>query len=1123
MAKKKRQDVKKEKNEKNPAKSFDFKTTADVPVPEKLVDWIIGQDRGVRIIKKAAAQRRNVLLIGQPGTGKSMLAQAMAELMPSEDLEDVLVYPNLNDENQPIVKTVKTFTPEMIERYKKEGKKPEEWIGQGRILIEQERAAMRMQGKGISPVLLLLLLSIGIMLVLSFTDYGSGNTGWIFAATILGLFIFGAAYMLTSGISKRIPAVMEGGEPKLIVDNSGRTTAPFIDATGARAGALFGDVRHDPLQCIPQGECVLLGDGNPIPIEHIVDPFFSAEKSEGRIDLLHMNRPSVLGVADSGFEPQPAEVASVYRRRYAGKLVRITTRSGCCIKVTPNHPIATLREDGTITYLPAADVKAGDIGVILEALKQRKQNGLVYGEPLLLFVGDVLADGQIDGCRIKFKLKRRFKIKHVLADAKMLGLTPTVSKGERGTTTISVNSAELCRWFELAGAKKGRFKFVPYSVFTLKPELVARFLARIISLDGYVNPQGQFELRSANRRFLQQIRALLFIFGVNAKYEPKLDRLKKGNLLHRLRWNHYEWAKTYAALTINPVHKRNLRRYLANRDDWPTNLNGELLPAFTGSFLLQRRPAGVSTGLNSGGSHPIVSIQHSPSTLRNTGLLDARRDATPCLQVDAKKYVVEDIKGFGSHPLAESRGRLPADKVKEHAHPTDGLYAFDEITYVSYEPYDGFVYNLTTETGNYFVDFMLTHNSGGLGTPAHLRVESGAIHRANKGVLFVDEVSSLTPKSQQDLLTAMQDKKFSITGQSEMSSGALVKTQPVPCDFVLVAAGNLLDIQNMHPALRSRIRGYGYEVYMDDSMPDTKENQRKLVQFVAQEVKKDGKIPHFSRGAVEMVIEEARRKAGRKGRLTLRLRELGGLVRAAGDIAREQGAKVVLEKHVIAAREVAAPLEQQISKQLIDFKKDYKVFATKGFKVGRVNGLAVLGEGASGLVLPIVAEVTPASSRSEGKLIATGKLGEIAKEAVENVSAILKKHIGRDVSNYDMHVQFLQTYEGVEGDSASISIAVAVLSAMEGIPVNQSVAMTGSLSVRGEVLPVGGITAKVEAAIDAGCKSVIIPKANENDIYIEKKKLKKIKVIPVSNIEEVLEHSLKDCVEKERLIKGLPW
>src|SRR5208337_701184 len=70
--------------------------------------------------------------------------------------------------------------------------------------------------------------------------------------------------------------------------------------------------------------------------------------------------------------------------------------------------------------------------------------------------------------------------------------------------------------------------------------------------------------------------------------------------------------------------------------------------------------------------------------------------------------------------------------------------------------------------------------SGGLGTPAHLRVESGAIHKASKGVLFIDEVSSLDPRSQQELLTAMQEKKFPITGQSEMSSGALVKTEPVP-------------------------------------------------------------------------------------------------------------------------------------------------------------------------------------------------------------------------------------------------------------------------------------------------------------------------------------------------------
>lgn len=639
-------------------KEFGFHSTAEIPVPTQLIDWIIGQDRAVDIIKKAAAQRRNVLLMGQPGTGKSMLAQAMAELMPGEDLEDVLVYPNPNDENQPIVKPVKTYPKELVEKYEKEKIPRMSWAGNGRAMIENDRMQSRMKGRGISLPMLLLLLSIGMLVFLSFTGYGEGNMTWIFAASILGIFIFGSAYMLTSGLSRKV-SPFESAEPKLIVDNTGKSNAPFVDATGARAGALFGDVRHDPLQ------------------------------------------------------------------------------------------------------------------------------------------------------------------------------------------------------------------------------------------------------------------------------------------------------------------------------------------------------------------------------------------------------------------------------------------------------------------------------SGGLGTPAHLRVESGAIHRANKGVLFLDEISSLTPKSQQDLLTAMQDKRFSITGQSEMSSGALVKTQPVPCDFVLVAAGNMLDIQHMHPALRSRIRGYGYEVYMEDSIPDNAENRKKVVRFVAQEVKKDGKIPHFSSGAVEMLIDDSRRKAGRKGKLTLKLRELGGLVRAAGDLAKLEKSPLVLEKHVLAARDLASPLEQQISRQVIDLKKDYRVFTAHGFKVGKVNGLAVLGEGASGLILPIVAEVTPASSKSEGKLIATGKLGDIAREAVENVSAIIKKHMGKDVSRFDMHVQFLQTYEGVEGDSASISTAIAVLSAMEGIPVDQSVAMTGSLSVRGEVLPVGGVTAKVEAAIEAGMRKVIIPRANAEDIWIDEKRRKKIEIAPASTVVDVIEHSFKDCKEKDELMREM--
>lgn len=658
-----------------------FETTEEITVPTSLIDQVIGQADAVRIVKKAAKQKRNVLLLGPPGTGKSMLAQGMAELMPAEELEDILVYPNQRDENRPLIRKVKTYpskkeidssprlkalyaiTDQPIPRPQMEGveeKVPPSEFGQGRRMAQEGKIKASLQAGGVSPALLFLFLVMGLIIIFYATNLFTEENKWFILAAILGSAVIFLLWKFTSQVGSRMGVMAIGiSEPKLIIDNSGKKTAPFVDATGAKAGALLGDVKHDPLQ------------------------------------------------------------------------------------------------------------------------------------------------------------------------------------------------------------------------------------------------------------------------------------------------------------------------------------------------------------------------------------------------------------------------------------------------------------------------------TGGLGTPAHLRVESGAIHAANKGVLFVDEISSLKPEWQQSLLTAMQEKLYPITGQSELSSGALVKTDPVPCDFVLVAAGNVEAIRGMHPALRSRIRGNGYEVYVEESMPDTPENENKLIQFVAQEVKKDGKIPHFKMDAVLEIIDEARRKAGRKKRLTLNLRELGGLVRAAGDIAVEKEAKHVTRAHVIEAKGVSKALEGQIAQRFIEAKKDYEVFLTRGYQVGKINGLAVMGDGASGLVLPIVAEVTPSSSRSEGKMIATGKLGKIAKEAVENVSAIIKKYMEKDVSQYDFHVQFLQTYEGVEGDSAAVSVAVAVISAMENIPISQNCAITGSISVRGEVLPVGGVTPKAEAAIGAGIRHIIVPKANSGDIYLSPSMKKKIHIHPASNITEVLKYALKEGKKKRALIERM--
>ncbi len=412
--------------------------------------------------------------------------------------------------------------------------------------------------------------------------------------------------------------------------------------------------------------------------------------------------------------------------------------------------------------------------------------------------------------------------------------------------------------------------------------------------------------------------------------------------------------------------------------------------------------------------------------------------------------------------------------------------------------------------------------SGGLGTPAHQRIVPGMIHKANGGVLFIDEIATLKPEMQQELLTAIQEKQMPITGRSERSAGAMVRTTPAPTDFILVAAGNLETLNHMHPALRSRIRGYGYEIFMNDSMPDTTENRERIVQFVAQEVKGDGKIPHFTSSACELIVLEAKRRADKGNKLTTRFRELGGVIRAAGDIAIQRNSKLVEPGDVKLALKKVVSVEGQMISKYIETKKQYSIISTKGTEIGKVNGLAVVGSSPpyAGMVMPIEAEVIK-GGKGQTQFIATGKLGEIAKESVTNISALIKKLFGQDLTkDYSVYIQFIQTHSGVEGDSASIAIATSVVSALKEIPIKQNIAMTGSLSIRGEVLPIGGVSAKVEGAYESGITTILVPQSNMQDLVISDELSKKVKIIPVSHFSEVLEHVL-DWKKKDEKVHAV--
>ena len=1128
----------------------------------------------MQIIKKAAAQKRNVLLIGSPGTGKSLLAQAMAELLPLEEMEDVLAIPNENNENQPKIEVVKTYpgfdylesnkefrpyyTPQEINGLKEAKKNRMEkgngatlGIGLGRRITTINKLVDA--PKQISSTVILLLL-IGIAAGIWFYTDLTENTKFF----LIGLLLFlGMLYSFSNafaGLKKGLNP-QEAMRPKLIVDNTGQATAPFVDGTGTKAGALLGDVRHDPLQCFfPLSTTYIIKDGKPtsVPMAGLVDDLLAKysdriqrdDKYEGLI-LPAGEEIYTLGFKDG--KVKPVRISCVNRRKHDGKMKAVKHGSRRIV-LTPEHKV----------YIR---------GNYIESDKLNGKENLTCHSESIMTRDDIIrtfskkdqkAAHDYYAFLIIKKENPSFGYKRI---AKILGINPAQTRWWNNRK----HKPEAGRTVE----RLEKLGLLPFTFDNNAAPIAARILGTTFGDGGVFSTLNGIFLSSIEGDALAQYaKDMTAIFGedIASNFERRTSGI---NNTGRVVWNtNRDVIRFFAALGA-PVGRKNkevnIPAWIHHNCDTEKEFFGALFGnelcsprfcpehnkiqcfgiAFAGSYPMKENRLEllkeITHYLNSYGISTTPNIyenefrkdrwvwrlsisteienimrfyQFVPLRYSNAKLLRIKTAIERVLERKKTKHAELVISGksrkYITSTLRASESTLQKICLEEK-------FSFDD----SVIDFSGDVYNITTESGNLFANGILVSNSGGLGTPSHLRVEAGAVHRANKGVLFIDEIASLKLNWQQELLTAMQEKKYSITGQSEMGSGALVKTEPVPTDFVLVAAGNLPDMQQIHPALRSRIRGAGYEVYVDDSMDDNPENEEKLVQFVAQEVQKDKKIPHFTYEAVKEITEEARRFAGRKKKLTLNLRELGGLVRAAGDVAREENKPFVEREHVLKAKKIFKSIEGQLGSKMIEQKREYQTILTEGSAVGRVNGLAVLGASMAGLVLPIVADITPAASRSEGKVIATGKLGQIAKEAVENVTAIIKKHIGTDIAKMDIHIQFLQTYEGLEGDSASISTAVAVISAMAGIPVEQSVAMTGSLDVRGGVLPVGGVTSKIEAAIDSGMKKVIIPKSNFEDVYLSPDRKDKIKIITAMTIVDVLEHSLKNCEEKKRLLKQM--
>ena len=390
--------------------------------------------------------------------------------------------------------------------------------------------------------------------------------------------------------------------------------------------------------------------------------------------------------------------------------------------------------------------------------------------------------------------------------------------------------------------------------------------------------------------------------------------------------------------------------------------------------------------------------------------------------------------------------------------------------------------------------------AGPMGMAGIPQPKPGAVTRAHGGMLFIDEIGELHPIQMNKLLKVMEDRRVLLESAYYSSEDPNIPghihdifQNGLPADFRLVGATTRTP-EEIPPALRSRC----LEIFFRPLLP------HEIEVIIVNACDKLG-LAMDGRG-VEVV-----KKYATNGR------EAVNIVQLAAGIALTDGRQQIS----------AADVEWVVQSGQYSPRPEKKISPRP--QVGLVNGLAVYGPN-MGALLEIEVNALPAA-RGQGRLVVTGVVEEeemngrgrtvrrksMARGSVENVLTVLRRTTGVDPRDYDIHVNFPGGMP-VDGPSAGVAVAAAVYSAITGIPLDNRVAMTGELSIRGLVMPVGGVSAKVEAARRAGAERVLIPRDNYQELFSSRRE---IEVIPVDNLEEVLKLALMEQPVQARKT-GLP-
>jgi Lon-like ATP-dependent protease len=323
-----------------------------------------------------------------------------------------------------------------------------------------------------------------------------------------------------------------------------------------------------------------------------------------------------------------------------------------------------------------------------------------------------------------------------------------------------------------------------------------------------------------------------------------------------------------------------------------------------------------------------------------------------------------------------------------------------------------------------------------------------------------------------------------------------------------------------------RIYGYGKVVRMNNDMPNTVENRRKYVQFVAQEAKRFNLSP-FTREACQEIAEEGRRRSNKKDALSTRFRPLISIIKTAATLAMNEECQFVDRRHVLEAiGQHCKTIQRQILENEINERGKLLEIKPKGIKLGQIHGLAISRDPYSGEMTGSVLNVKAQMVRKDDlprnypfkgyyKVTGVAKGQSFISDSIAKVRSVILQKYGLDIAqDYMTHIDFSQSY-GVDGPSAGVTMTILLCSLIEGKPVRQDVAVTGEINLGVDdsiqITAVGGVYEKIKAAEAWEFKKVVVPKKNyEHSIDV---KDYSIEVVPAATLEDYLRECLVDGPE----------